>query len=407
MNKRLALFVSVSLLAGLTFGMSYWHKASATVPGTNYLVSNEPYSSYVINQYPFISGDGRYVAFSSSDSNLVSGDTNLRQDVFVRDTSNGNIVRASFTPTGGQFTYDAIASGISYDGRYVLFSVNNDVLYVRDLVNNTTTMVPSNYSAENGTISADGKYVLFSNLATPSSNWQVELANMRTGATKMLSVDSSGNPGNSDSTAGGMSCDGGVMAFSTSATNVGSGSGSYIATLDQTGKLNLAQYSAPAPESVSCNGNVILSNIINHISGASSVSEYNRLTGQSTTIASGGYPSNVTSGASMSDDGRYVTFAYMGSLTTTPSYSSTGAQGYSDVYLYDTKTSTMQLVTVTVAGNRSGEAVGETSISGDGSKVAYVYKTPASNQSSLELISGVITGTAGTQDDVYTSLTGY
>jgi Tol biopolymer transport system component len=37
-------------------------------------------------QYPSISGDGRFVAFSSNSSNLVPGDTNSRYDIFVRDT---------------------------------------------------------------------------------------------------------------------------------------------------------------------------------------------------------------------------------------------------------------------------------------------------------------------------------
>ena len=38
---------------------------------------------------PSISGDGRYVAFQSSASNLVSGDTNGYQDIFVKDLVSG------------------------------------------------------------------------------------------------------------------------------------------------------------------------------------------------------------------------------------------------------------------------------------------------------------------------------
>jgi len=44
------------------------------------------------SQEPSISGDGRYVVFSSTASDLVSGDTNSKQDIFVRDRGPGGTV---------------------------------------------------------------------------------------------------------------------------------------------------------------------------------------------------------------------------------------------------------------------------------------------------------------------------
>src|SRR5438445_4606649 len=44
---------------------------------------------------PQLSADGRYLAFSSKASNLVSGDTNSKEDVFVRDLVAGTIERVS------------------------------------------------------------------------------------------------------------------------------------------------------------------------------------------------------------------------------------------------------------------------------------------------------------------------
>src|SRR5262245_55000678 len=54
------------------------------------------------SESPSISADGRYVAFSSGATNLVPGDTNGVDDVFVRDLWNGTTVRASVDSSGVQ-----------------------------------------------------------------------------------------------------------------------------------------------------------------------------------------------------------------------------------------------------------------------------------------------------------------
>src|SRR5262249_17900543 len=51
---------------------------------------------------PAISGDGRCVAFVSSASNLVPGDTNNVDDVFVRDLQSGTTTRVSVADDGSQ-----------------------------------------------------------------------------------------------------------------------------------------------------------------------------------------------------------------------------------------------------------------------------------------------------------------
>jgi Tol biopolymer transport system component len=69
-----------------------------------------------------LSGDGRYVVFSSNASNLVPGDTNGTSDVFVRDRQTGETTRVSVGAGGVQA--DAYSSGgaVSGDGRFVAFS---------------------------------------------------------------------------------------------------------------------------------------------------------------------------------------------------------------------------------------------------------------------------------------------
>lgn len=70
---------------------------------------------------PAISPDGRYVAFASSASNLVSGDTNGASDVFVRDRGTGTTTRVSVGAGGAQASGASDSPSVSADGRYVAF----------------------------------------------------------------------------------------------------------------------------------------------------------------------------------------------------------------------------------------------------------------------------------------------
>jgi Tol biopolymer transport system component len=77
-------------------------------------------------QQPWISADGRYVAFLSGSSNLVNDDTNATQDAFWRDTVLGITYRLSVRTNGGQATGGASNSStrvaLSHDGRFAAFS---------------------------------------------------------------------------------------------------------------------------------------------------------------------------------------------------------------------------------------------------------------------------------------------
>ena len=74
------------------------------------------------NSLPSVSSDGRYVAFVSAAINLVPGDNNGVNDIFVRDAQTPNdIVRVSVTAAGGQANDTSGLSRISDNGRYVSF----------------------------------------------------------------------------------------------------------------------------------------------------------------------------------------------------------------------------------------------------------------------------------------------
>lgn len=87
---------------------------------------------------PMISSDGRFVVFSSSASNLVTGDTPDTNDIFVRDRALGTTERIG---SAGQY---GAPRGISRDGRFVVY-INTDShgLFVRDRSRGTTTRVGS------------------------------------------------------------------------------------------------------------------------------------------------------------------------------------------------------------------------------------------------------------------------
>jgi Tol biopolymer transport system component len=72
---------------------------------------------------PAISGDGRYVAFSSFATNLVANDTNNSCDVFLRDLQTGSTALVSADASGlGVGNSNSFAPQLSADGQHVLFS---------------------------------------------------------------------------------------------------------------------------------------------------------------------------------------------------------------------------------------------------------------------------------------------
>src|SRR5207249_1550889 len=102
--------------------------------------------------FPSISGAGRYVAFDSLDSHLVDGDTNGSRDVFVRDRQSGTTERVSVASGGAQGSSNSYGPSISADGSYVAFTSQADNLvagdtngfedvFVRDRQSGTTELV--------------------------------------------------------------------------------------------------------------------------------------------------------------------------------------------------------------------------------------------------------------------------
>jgi Ca2+-binding RTX toxin-like protein len=90
---------------------------------------------------PSISADGRFVAFSSRAFNLVPGDTNFRFDMFVRDTLTNTTTRVSVDSAGNPGNSSSSSPSISADGRFVAFASESSNIVPGDTNNNNDIFV--------------------------------------------------------------------------------------------------------------------------------------------------------------------------------------------------------------------------------------------------------------------------
>jgi Tol biopolymer transport system component len=193
---------------------------------------------------PFITADGRYVAFTSEASNLVSADTNDTKDIFVHDRQVGQTKRISLASDGAQANSWSVWPSISADGRYVVFESNAsnlvsddtngfDDVFVHDRQTAQTTRVSVASDGSQGNarsftpfISADGRFVAFSsgasNLVSGDTNddMDVFVHDRHTGQTTQVSVASDGTQGNNGSYMPSISADGRYTAFESDASNL-------------------------------------------------------------------------------------------------------------------------------------------------------------------------------------------
>lgn len=77
-------------------------------------------SSSVSN--PSLSGDGRFIAYSSAAADLVGGDANGRTDIFVENIATGAKERVSLTSTDGESNDSSSSGTLNHDGCVVAFA---------------------------------------------------------------------------------------------------------------------------------------------------------------------------------------------------------------------------------------------------------------------------------------------
>lgn len=197
-----------------------------------------------------LSANGRYAVFPSFASNLVSGDTNNKQDIFLRDLEMNTTVRVSVSASNVQAN-DSSGLGntsgvaISQTGRYVAFtSLASNLIdgttvgggyqqvYLKDVKSNTLTVVTQKADGTLGnaayafaiSVSNDGRFVLFgggkntnlSNQGSLSGGGHLYLADMKDRTFKVLTPKDGASISEYSEPAAQMSCDGSLVIASTS-----------------------------------------------------------------------------------------------------------------------------------------------------------------------------------------------
>jgi CSLREA domain-containing protein len=193
---------------------------------------------------PSLSADGRFIAFTSLATNLVPGDTNQAEDIFVYDRQSHTIERVSVDSSGTQGNASSRLPSISADGRFVTFTsdatnlVPGDTNQVSDVfvydrqshaierVNLSSGGAQGNAKSESPSISADGQLVSFtsdaSNLVPGDTNQvtDVFVYDRQSHAIGRVSLADNGTPANSRQYAPSISADGRFVSFYSAASNL-------------------------------------------------------------------------------------------------------------------------------------------------------------------------------------------
>ncbi len=362
-----------------------------------------------------ISANGRYVAYQSTSTDLLPGDTNaFPTDVYVRDLWLGTNILASAGLDGGW------ATGASYDpvmtpnGRYVVFvstatnlvanfpgMIYNPEVYVRDLVAGTTTWVsvgggyPTTLAvpivAPTPAITPDGRFVAFYSTATnlvaglSSTLGDIYIRDLVTGTTTCASSNGVSlattalGVVNASSTHPAVSDDGRFVAFKSGTSNA-----AVVALFDSvTGTTTLVSTNGARPAGgiddvygpeMTPDGRFIAYAALDAYSNAvlySSVHLWDAWTGEDTVLSlaqDGSFPTNTIAKApAFSPDGNFVAFLSNATNLVTNAVSS----GF-HIYLRDLLDNTTVLVDSDLNGMGSTDE-GRTvpSVGYDGEVVAF------------------------------------
>jgi len=198
------------------------------------------------SEAPSLSHTGRYVAFTTSATNLaIKGDRNGAADVFVYDRNEGRTNRASIRSDLGEANGSSYDPSISGNGRFVAFTSTASNLAVKGdnngdadvFVHDRTTLKTNrvsissklkegNSSSFSPSISGDGRVVAFvsyaNNLVRRDTNRSADVFvyNRATRKTIRVSIGSDGTQANGESSAPVISADGGYVAFHSQASNL-------------------------------------------------------------------------------------------------------------------------------------------------------------------------------------------
>ena len=343
------------------------------------------------SDWPSLSADGRYLAFHSNATDLVSGvsDDNQQSDVLLYDRLLGTVSLVSRSGDSPNAARGGREPLISEDGSAIAYFDGNpesrqNSLLVFDRLAGSTTLVfasssgqatPPSPGRDDFSLSGNGRYVVFSKLSVAEGGGEsrdVFLLDRASGVTTVVShVDGlSGKLGNNPSEVPAISADGSWIAFVSAATDLVTGKRDLVWTPDAflyeratgvnrivslhpPGMASLTPPARSTTPSVSGDGRFVafVSDAAvlfpGHVdtNNASDVFLYDRITKRTTLVsrssASPVRSANAGSEApTISRDGNFVLFGSRG----TDLVAGQRDVGSSDVFLYDRRTGTTTLV---------------------------------------------------------------
>ena len=371
---------------------------------------------------PWMSSDGRYVAFDSSGRQVVPGETNNVRSVFVYDGVADTTTRISIAANGSEANGESQRPTISGDGRYVAFwsEATNLVpggttggrrhAFVHDRQTGTTRLVSvsSNGAESNGdsmrpVICRDGRYVAFESAADNllgargllggpvdhNNARDVFVHDLHNRTTTLISVASDGTQGDDESVRPSISADGQVIAFHSKAGNLvpgdtndkndvfvhylTSGETRRISLRSDGSEVNAGSYSP----SVSADGRYVSFDSDARLrpddtNTSRDIYRVDLHTGELTlvSVASGGTVANDdSSDSSISGDGRFIAF-----WSSATNLVAGDRNGKTDVFVHDTHTGVTRRVSVSTNGVESNDNSYSPAISDDGRYVAFDSK---------------------------------
>lgn len=360
---------------------------------------------------PSISADGRYVAFQSYADDLVIGDTNSVADIFVRDRVTGLTTRVSLDSSGVQANDDSLNPFITPDGRWVAFEslasnlVPGDTngvqdVFVHDRQSGQTSRasissfgVEGNGLSGNPTLSSDGRLLVFASMADnlvpndTNSFMDVFARDLLTGVTTRVSVSSSGIQGNFESHRPVIARDGGFVAFGSYATNLIPNDGNrttdvFVHDL-QTGQTSRVSVSSTGSEAQNWSNSPVITADGRHIAFESEAQNlvpgdlnavtdcflHDRLTGTTIRLSVG---STGTEGngksllPSLAADGLLVAFQ-----SSADNLDPSDTNGERDVFVHDLQSGITTRVSVSTAGAQGSGTSSAPAFSADGRLIAF------------------------------------